>query len=88
MALYVGNVSYSISEQDLEQIFADYGTVKSVKLIKDRDTGRSKGFAFIELEDEDDEDKAINELNGKAFSGRNLKINKARPKEENNSRRY
>lgn len=84
--LYVGNLSYSISEQDLNTLFSEFGSVESVKIITDRDTGRSKGFAFVEMADQEAADKAISSLDGKEHEGRTMKVNPARPKEQNNSR--
>ncbi len=80
--LYVGNLSYSTTEDDLRQLFAQAGNVKSVSVIKDRDTGRSKGFAFVEMGSDDDAQKAISQFNGQSFQDRSLKINVARPRED------
>jgi RNA recognition motif-containing protein len=80
--LYVGNLSYSTTEDDLRTLFAQAGTVKSVSVIKDRDTGRSKGFAFVEMSSSDEAQKAISLLNGQAFQERSLKVNVARPRED------
>lgn len=80
--LYVGNLSYSTTEDDLRTLFAQAGTVKSVSVIKDRDTGRSKGFAFVEMGSSDEAQKAISLLNGQAFQERSLKVNVARPRED------
>lgn len=80
--LYVGNLSYSTSEEDLQTLFAQAGAVKSVALIKDRDSGRSKGFAFVEMETQQDMDNAINMFNGKDYQGRPLSVSVARPREE------
>lgn len=82
MAIYVGNLNYALKENDLEGVFADFGTVSSVKIIKDRYTGNSKGFGFVELENPEDEDSAINELDGKEVMGRNIKVNKARERKQ------
>ena len=84
--LYVGNLSYSDSEQDLNQIFSECGSVESIRIITDRDTGRSKGFAFVEMADQESADKAISTLDGKERGGRAMKVNPARPQEKNNSR--
>jgi RNA recognition motif-containing protein len=80
--LYVGNLSYSVTEEDLQALFSQAGTVKSVTLIKDRDTGRSKGFAFVEFETQVEAEKAISMFNNFAFQERNLAVNPARPREE------
>ena len=82
MNIYVGNLSYSVTEEDLNAMFAEFGDVSSAKLIMDRDTGRSKGFAFVEMSGEDAGQKAIDELNGRDVGGRSLTVNKARPREE------
>ncbi len=81
MNIYVGNLSYKVSDQDLLEVFEEFGTVTSAKVIKDRDTGRSKGFAFVEMENDDDAQTAIEELDGAEIDGRAVKVNKARPKE-------
>ena len=80
--LYVGNLSYSTTEDDLRQLFSQAGNVKSVSVIKDRDTGRSKGFAFVEMGSDDDAQKAISQFNGQNFQDRSLKVNVARPRED------
>jgi len=80
--LYVGNLSYTTSETDLQTLFAEAGAVKSVALIKDRDSGRSKGFAFVEMENQKDMQNAISTLNGKEFQDRALAVSAARPREE------
>ncbi|GAB6059949.1 RNA recognition motif domain-containing protein [Desulfonatronum parangueonense] len=80
--LYVGNLSYSVTEDALHSLFAEAGAVQSVALIKDRDTGRSKGFAFVEMNSTDDAQKAIEQFHGKDFEGRPLTVNIARPRED------
>ena len=80
--LYVGNLSYTTSETDLQTLFAEAGAVKSVALIKDRDSGRSKGSAFVEMENQKDMQNAISTLNGKEFQDRALAVSAARPREE------
>jgi RNA recognition motif-containing protein len=87
MNIYVGNLSYDVAEQDLNELFEEFGAVQSAKIITDRDTGRSKGFAFVEMEDDASGDHAIEELNGVEISGRNITVNKARPREERPRRR-
>jgi RNA recognition motif-containing protein len=83
MTIYVGNLSYKATEDDLRTVFADYGTVKRVVLPTDRETGRMRGFAFVEMTEDAQEDSAISELDGAEWMGRPLRVNKARPKEEN-----
>ena len=80
--LYVGNLSYTTTETDLQTLFAQAGAVKSVALIKDRDSGRSKGFAFVEMENQQDMQNAISMFNGKDFQDRALSVSIARPREE------
>jgi RNA recognition motif-containing protein len=80
--LYVGNLSYDTSEGDLEAMFGQAGVVKSVQIIKDRDSGRSKGFGFVEMSSQEEAEKAISMFNGREVSGRALTVNIARPKEE------
>ena len=80
--LYVGNLAYSTTEADLQTLFAQAGAVKSVALIKDRDSGRSKGFAFVEMETQADMQNAISMFNGKDLQGRDLSVSIARPREE------
>lgn len=80
--LYVGNLPYSITDADLQSLFAQAGTVTSVAVIKDRETGRSKGFAFVEMATAEEAQKAISLLNGKDFQGRPLNLSIARPREE------
>jgi len=80
--LYVGNLAYSSTEDELRTLFSQAGTVKSVTIIKDRDTGRSKGFAFIEMGTQAEAQKAISTLNGSPFQDRALTVNLARPREE------
>lgn len=87
MAIYVGNLSYKVTQEDLSEIFAEYGSVKRVQLLMDRETGRSRGFGFVEMETDAEEDAAIEALNGAEWMGRDMKVNKARPREENNNRR-
>jgi cold-inducible RNA-binding protein len=86
--LYVGNLSYSTSEEELRTLFSGAGTVVSVALIKDRDTGRSKGFAFVEMSSQSEAENAIKQFNGASYGERVLKVNIARPMEERPSGRY
>ena len=80
--LYVGNLSYNIRDDDLQQAFAQYGTVNSAKVMMDRDTGRSKGFGFVEMGSDPEAQAAINGMNGQALDGRAIVVNEARPREE------
>ena len=80
--LYVGNLSYNIRDEDLQQAFAQYGTVSSAKVMMDRDTGRSKGFGFVEMGSDPEAQAAINGMNGQALDGRAIVVNEARPREE------
>ena len=82
MNIYCGNISYDTSEDDLRDLFAQYGEVAGVRVIKDRDTGRSKGFGFVDIYNDDEAKEAIEGLNEKDFMGRALRINEARPREE------
>lgn len=81
MKLYVGNLSFDTSTQDLEQVFGEIGTVESTNIIEDRDTGRSRGFAFIEMSTKEEGQNAISQLDGKEVGGRSLKVNEAKPQE-------
>jgi RNA recognition motif-containing protein len=81
MSIYVGNLAYSITEADLTETFGEYGTVKRVQVPQDRETGRPRGFAFVEMNTDAEEDAAIEALNGAEWMGRELRVNKARPKE-------
>ena len=80
--LYVGNLSYNVRDDDLQQAFAAYGHVASAKVMMDRDTGRSKGFGFVEMGSDAEAQAAINGLNGQAIDGRAVVVNEARPREE------
>ena len=80
MNIYVGNLSYKVRENDLKEVMEEYGQVDSCKLITDRDTRRSKGFAFVEMADDAAATKAIEELNGAEFDGRTMVVKEARPK--------
>ncbi|MEM7672533.1 MAG: RNA-binding protein [Verrucomicrobiota bacterium] len=82
MDIYVGNLPYDLEESELEQVFGAHGTVDSVKIIKDFETGRSKGFAFVVMPNEDEANEAINNLSGADLAGRPMKVNAARPKED------
>ncbi|OCQ94614.1 RNA-binding protein [Oscillatoriales cyanobacterium USR001] len=82
MSIYVGNLSYEVTQEHLNQTFAEYGTVKRVQLPTDRETGSLRGFAFVEMGTEAEEAAAIEALNGAEWMGRDLKVNKAKPREE------
>jgi cold-inducible RNA-binding protein len=79
--LYVGNLAFQTTSQDLQDLFAQAGTVESASVISDRDTGQSKGFAFVEMSSEEEAAAAIDQFNGKELAGRMLKVNEARPRE-------
>ena len=81
MKLYVGNLSFNTSNQDLSDLFAQIGTVETATVVEDRDTGRSRGFGFVEMASKEDGERAIEELNGKEVDGRELKVNEAKPRE-------
>ena len=80
--IYVGNISYGVREDTLRELFEQYGEVTSVKIVKDRMTGRSRGFGFVEMSDRDESEKAIEALNGTEVDGRNIRVNVARSKRE------
>lgn len=79
--LYCGNLSYNVSSADLEQLFAQFGSVVSAQVIEDRDTGRSKGFGFVEMDNDADAQEAISALDGTEHEGRSIKVNQAKPRE-------
>lgn len=81
MKLYVGNLSFNTSIQDLEQLFGEIGTVESTNIIEDRETGRSRGFGFVEMSSKEEGQNAISQLDGKEIDGRSLKVNEAKPQE-------
>jgi len=84
--LYVGNLSYGTTDSDLQNLFGPHGTVQSAQVIMDRDTGRSKGFGFVEMDSGEQAQAAITALNGQEVNGRALTVNEARPREERNGR--
>lgn len=86
--IYVGNLGFSISNEALTEKFAKYGTVSSAKVIIDRDTNRSKGFAFVEMSSAAEASKAINSLNGTDFDGRQMNVSEAKPMERRDNKRY
>ncbi|BAY80081.1 RNP-1 like RNA-binding protein (plasmid) [Nostoc linckia NIES-25] len=85
MSLYVGNLSYEVTQESLNTVFAEYGSVKQVSLPTDRETGRLRGFAFVEMGTDAEENAAIEALDGAEWMGRSLKVNKARPREDRGS---
>jgi RNA recognition motif-containing protein len=82
MSIYVGNLSYQVTEEAVSEVFSEYGTVKRVQLPTDRETGRLRGFGFVEMSTEAEEAAAIDALDGAEWMGRDLKVNKAKPREE------
>lgn len=82
MNIYVGNLSYGMSEDELREAFAAYGDVSSVKILSDRETGRSRGFGFVEMPNQSEGEAAVAQLNGKEIGGRTLRVNEARPREQ------
>lgn len=85
MSIYVGNLSYEVTQEDLSAVFAEYGSVKRVNLPTDRETGRVRGFAFVEMSTETEEGAAIEALDGAEWMGRDMKVNKAKPREDRGS---
>jgi RNA recognition motif-containing protein len=83
MNIYVGNLDFKVNESDLEGIFEEYGTVSSSKIISDKFSGRSKGFGFVTMENQDEASKAISELNGASYENRDMVVNEAKPKKNN-----
>lgn len=82
MSVYVGNLSYDVTQDDLTSVFAEYGTVKRVQIPTDRETGRPRGFGFVEMSTDAEEDAAIEALDGAEWMGRSLRVNKAKPRED------
>ncbi|HEX8140989.1 MAG TPA: RNA-binding protein [Pyrinomonadaceae bacterium] len=82
MKLYVGNLAFQTSSEDLQELFAQAGTVESASVVEDRETGRSRGFGFVEMASKEEGQKAIEQFNGKELNGRNLNVNEARPRED------
>lgn len=81
MNIYVGNLNYNVTQEDLEGLFGEYGEVTSAKIIVDRETGRSKGFGFVEMANDDEAQQAIENLDGSSYQERNMKVNQAKPRE-------
>ena len=88
MNIYVGNLPHATTDSELKDAFGQYGSVDSAKIITDRETGRSRGFGFVEMSDDGDGAKAVHELNGQDFDGRPLTVNEARPRERRSEPRY
>ncbi len=86
MNIYVSNLSFDVQDQDLREFFTPYGEVSSAKIITDRETGRSRGFGFVEMGNDEEARKAIDELNNSSVDGRNIKVMEARPKEDRPAR--
>ena len=86
MNIYVGNLNYRLEEQDLQDVFQEFGEVTSVKIVKDRMSGRAKGFGFVEMANDSEAEAAINALDGREVMGRPLKVNKAKPREQKETR--
>ena len=87
MNIYVGNLHYSVTEDDLKDVFSEFGEVSSVNIIKDKFSGQSKGFGFVEVPNNSEADKAIKALNESELKGRNIKVNQAKPREQRSQRR-
>ncbi len=87
MNMYVGNLAFSVSEEDLKEAFSPFGEIESIKVIKDKYSGQSSGFGFVEMPSNADADKAIKTLNGSEMKGRAIKVNQAKPRGEKTSRR-
>lgn len=88
MNIFIAGLSYSINDADLKELFTEYGEIASAKVITDRDSGRSKGYGFVEIENEDAAKKAIEELNGAEYDGRTITVSEARPREERPRRSF
>jgi len=87
MKIYVGNLSYNMTDEEMEKLFTAFGAVTESKVIMDRESGRSKGFGFIEMTNQEEGEEAIKQLDGKEIDGRNIKVNVAKPKENKPPRR-
>ena len=87
MNIYVGNLAYTVTEDDLKEAFSGFGEISSVRLVSDKFSGKSKGFGFIEMPDNSEAEAAMNALNESSFKGRDIKVNQAKPREERPQRR-
>lgn len=85
MSIFIGNLPYEVTEADLKEVFEDYGNVTRVHIPTDQETGRMRGFGFVEMTDDNEEDKAIETLDGAEWLGRELRVNKAKPRQESGS---
>jgi RNA recognition motif-containing protein len=85
MNIYVGNLDYRVNEKDLEDVFSEYGTISSAKVIMDKFNGRSKGFGFVEMENQDEANRAVKELDGATFENRRITVNEAKPRKKSYS---
>ncbi|MDO5607926.1 MAG: RNA-binding protein [Capnocytophaga sp.] len=83
MNIFISNLSYGLSEADLNALFEEYGNVSSVRIIKDKETGRSRGFGFVEMDNDEEANQAIENLNGHELKGRNINVSEAKPRENN-----
>lgn len=83
MNMYIGNLNYDINEEELQKLFEEYGEVTTVKIIKDKETGRAKGFGFVEMPEKEQANRALSELNGREVLGRNIKVSLAHKKRTN-----
>jgi RNA recognition motif-containing protein len=88
MNIFIAGLSYSINDADLKELFSEYGEIASSKVVMDRQTGRSKGYGFVEMDDEEAAKKAIEELNGAQYDGRTISVSEARPREERPRREF
>ncbi|NAW51716.1 RNA-binding protein [Elizabethkingia argentiflava] len=88
MNIFISNINYSVKETQLQELFSSYGSIESTKIIMDRETGRSRGFGFVEMPDSDEARSAIESLDGALFQGKNLNVSEARPKEEKPRRSF
>ena len=88
MNIFIAGLSYNVNDTDLSSLFEEYGTISSAKVIMDRDSGRSKGFGFVEMENTEEANKAISELNGAEYDGRTISVSEARPRQERSNNSY
>lgn len=88
MNIFIAGLSYDVNDTDLNSLFEEYGTISSAKVIMDRNTNRSKGYGFVEMENNEDANKAITELNGAEYDGRTISVSEARPRQERSNNSY